>query len=105
MNMSLLLRIGDSDAGCIETQLSCGTETGLSGDALIKLHVGLGLFEEVPVRHRFGNIVPGGRSTLTRQAAAGASLHAKRPTEHGHQGKRLDSAPGASSAWLRERSA
>jgi hypothetical protein len=36
----------------------------LPGDALIELEVGLGLglAEEVPVRHRFGRIVSGGRS-------------------------------------------
>jgi hypothetical protein len=32
----------------------------LPRDALIKLDVGLGLFEEVPVRQRLGRIVPGG---------------------------------------------
>ena len=34
----------------------------LPGDVLIELEVGLGLFEEVPVRHRLGCLVPGGRS-------------------------------------------
>ena len=34
----------------------------LPGDALIKLDVGLGLAEEVPVRHRLGSILSGGRS-------------------------------------------
>jgi len=34
----------------------------LPGDALIELEVGLGLAEEVPVRHRPGSILPGGRT-------------------------------------------
>ncbi len=38
----------------------------LPGDALIKLEVGRGLGEQVPVRHRLGRIVPGGRSACGR---------------------------------------
>lgn len=34
----------------------------LPGNALIKREVGLGLGEEVPVRHRLGSVVPGGWS-------------------------------------------
>ena len=34
----------------------------LPRNALIKLEVGLGLLEEVPVRRRLGRLVPGGRS-------------------------------------------
>jgi hypothetical protein len=34
----------------------------LPGDALIKRDAGLGLAEEVPVGHRLGSILPGGRS-------------------------------------------
>jgi hypothetical protein len=39
----------------------CGRRRRLPGDALIELEVGLGLLEEIPVRHRLGSIVPGGR--------------------------------------------
>lgn len=38
----------------------CGRRWRLPGDALIKLDVGLGLGEEVPVRHRPEIIVPSG---------------------------------------------
>ena len=40
----------------------CGRRWRLPGDALIKLDVGLGLFDAVPVGHRPEIIVPGGRS-------------------------------------------
>ena len=43
----------------------------LPGNALVKLDVGLGLAEEVPVRHRPEIIVPGGR--LARGRVCGVS--------------------------------
>ena len=38
----------------------------LPGDALIEREVGRGRLEEVPVRHRLGCLVPGGRSACGR---------------------------------------
>ena len=43
----------------------------LPGDALIELEVGLGLAEEVPVRHRFEITVPGGWSAGGAMGAQG----------------------------------
>jgi len=61
--------------GCWGSQLRCGVPPGdeesrtvscerrrLPRNALIKLEVGLGLLEEVPVRRRLGRLVPAGRS-------------------------------------------
>ena len=42
----------------------------LPGHALIELEVGLRLLEEVPVRHRLGCLVPGGRARSGVDAAA-----------------------------------
>jgi hypothetical protein len=48
------------------TPFSAGETRRLPGVALIKREVGLGLFEEVPVRHRLGCLVPVGRSACGR---------------------------------------